>query len=176
MNSNSTTGALILRHWHDRIESTLALVAALKLRLTLHGRDDTARRLASKVADEPPCTLAGQIESEQDVLFSLILRSARDETDRATAYETIASLMVEHSELEASWAVTQAALRRVASDEAGERETTIVAQFLAKCAAHLERERAVLLPLAEKLFGEREWQAVVDAMAAPPSGERPSPA
>ena len=148
---------------HHRIERQCETLRRLVPHLAQHGADADARAAAAAVMRYfDSAALQHHADEEQD-LFPALLESMAG-SDPVCLREMTELLVAEHRELESRWRRLRAVLAAVAGGESKVLERAEVDAFADLYARHIEREERELLPMAARLLGDAELDAVGRAM------------
>ena len=94
-----------------------------------------------------------------------MLRTAEALSDRARAFELVSHLLVDHREMEVSWAQVREALEGLQSGEKTALDGQLCNEFVRIYSSHIEREEQQLFPLAVRLFSKADLETLGIAMA-----------
>ena len=148
---------------HHRIERQCATLRRLVAHLASHGADADARSAAQAVLRYFDTSALHHHADEEEDLFPALLESMAG-SDPVCLRELTQALSTEHRELEARWRRLRLVLERVARGEAAELSAADVDAFVDRYTDHLEREERELLPMAERLLGDKDLERVGCAM------------
>lgn len=153
----------MLEACHERVQRMLALLQKLCVHLRVQGCDDAARQAARDVLryfDQ-----AGPLhhEDEEKHLFPL-LRAQGDADERAL----VERLAQDHVRMAADWAQLRTPLLALADGRRSrfsKQEEAAFERFAAHYARHIEDEEQRAYPVAQKLLGAAQLQAMGQEMA-----------
>jgi pyridoxamine 5'-phosphate oxidase len=151
---------------HRRIEKQMHTLARLQKHIARNGVDDEARAAIEGVLKYFIEAAPNHHADEELDLFPRVLRAAEGSADRASAFDLIAHLMVEHRDMEEVWDRVHEALDALLAGGAAELDPQLIRDFARIYADHIFREEKQLFPLAEKLLKSPDWVALGTAMAA----------
>jgi hemerythrin-like domain-containing protein len=148
----------LLRACHDRIRHQCDTLEKLVAHLRTHGLDHDVRHAAAEVLRY--FTTAGQHhhEDEEQDLFPLLRGSS-------PLASLISALEADHRRMEILWSQLQPRLAAPDAIQDIEALATLVQEFNALYAAHIERENRELLPRAEQLLTEPLLAVIGERMA-----------
>jgi hemerythrin-like domain-containing protein len=133
--------------------------ASIERHLALLGRGDGAlpgaqadRRRIVECLDR---AMTIHLRAEEQDLFPDVLAAAHDAAQRATAFEQVAHLLVEHREIAALWEELRAQLVPPSAEPPAAQRKETAAEFVAAFTSHLERERQRLRGLLSAVRPER---------------------
>lgn len=145
---------------HERIEDRCDLLHRLVEHLAQNGCDDQARQAASSVLRYFDTAGEHHHEDEEVNLFPALL-----EADPREAAALVQRLCEDHVEMRKSWQTLRETLVELETGVAAMLPAADVERFTALYRAHIQREEAHLLPLAQRVLGEEAMAAIGDAMA-----------
>jgi hemerythrin-like domain-containing protein len=148
---------------HHRIERQCETLRRLVPHLARVGSDVDARDAAAAVVRYFDGAAVQHHADEEEDLFPALLESMAG-SDPVCLRELTDLLSAEHRELEARWRHLRRVLVAVAGGEAQPLDAAEVDAFAALYARHIGREEQELLPMAQRLLGDGELDAVGRAM------------
>jgi hemerythrin-like domain-containing protein len=148
---------------HHRIESQSETLRRLVPHLAEQGADEPARAAATAVMRYFDTAALQHHADEEEDLFPALLESMAG-SDPVCLRELTQLLSSEHRELEARWRRLRGALSDVLLGDAGGLQDADVEAFTGLYARHIQREEQELLPMAKRLLGDVELEAVGRAM------------
>lgn len=150
---------------HRRIEKQIGTLTRLQKHLAKSGFDDEARTAAAAILKYFIEGAPKHHEDEEIDLFPRVLRAAEASSDRASAFDLVAHLMVEHRDMEEVWERVHVALDALMAGGEPAIDAQLVRDFSRIYSDHIFREEKQLFPLAEKLLKREDWVALGTAMA-----------
>jgi hemerythrin-like domain-containing protein len=150
---------------HQRIESQCRTLLRLVPHLERVGFDEEARSAAVAVMRYFDVAALQQHADEEDDLFPALLESMAG-SDPVCLRELTQLLAAEHRELESRWRRLRAVLSALVAGEERTLDRADIEAFAELYARHIEREEQELLPMAQRLLGDAELDAVGRAMRA----------
>jgi hemerythrin-like domain-containing protein len=148
---------------HHRIERQCETLRRLVPHLARNGADDQARDAAAAVLRYFDTAAVQHHADEEEDLFPALLESMAG-SDPVCLRDLTGFLSSEHRQLEARWRRLRAALRGIVAGETQMLDGAEVEAFASLYASHIEREEKELLPMAQRLLGDAELDAVGRAM------------
>ena len=145
---------------HDRIEDRCDLLHRLVEHLAQDGCDTQAQQAAASVLRYFDTAGEHHHEDEELNLFPALL-----EADPRAAAALVQRLCAEHVEMRRSWQALRKTLAELEAGVAATLPAADVERFTALYRAHIEREEAQLLPLAQRVLGTEAMAAIGGAMA-----------
>jgi hemerythrin-like domain-containing protein len=150
---------------HQRIESQCKTLLRLVPHLERVGFDDEARSAAAAVMRYFDNAAVQHHADEEDDLFPALLESMAG-SDPVCLRELTQLLAAEHRELESRWRRLRGVLSALLAGEQKTLDRADVEAFAELYGRHIEREEQELLPMAQRLLGDAELDAVGRAMRA----------
>ena len=148
---------------HGRVEAQCATLARLVEHLGRVGADADAGQAAAAIRRYfGTAAVHHHADEEQDLFPALI--EAMAGSDAVCIRQMTERLRGEHRQLEAMWAQLDDALQAVERGEAGALDAERVQAFSDAYAAHIAYEETELLPMAARLLGDAELDAIGRAM------------
>ena len=148
---------------HHRIERQCETLRRLVPHLARNGADDQARDAAAAVLRYFDTAAVQHHADEEEDLFPALLESMAG-SDPVCLRDLTGFLSSEHRQLAARWRRLRAALRGIVAGETQMLDGAEVEAFASLYASHIEREEKELLPMAQRLLGDAELDAVGRAM------------
>lgn len=145
---------------HERIEDRCDLLHRLVEHLAQNGCDNQARQAAASVLRYFDTAGEHHHEDEERNLFPALL-----ETDPQAAAALVQRLCADHVEMRRAWRSLRKTLVELEAGVAASLPVADVERFTALYRAHIEREEAQLLPLAQRVLGPETLAAIGGAMA-----------
>jgi pyridoxamine 5'-phosphate oxidase len=153
----------VLKHCHDKIRGQLRTMRKLLLHLPVHGADEEARQAAAAVLKYFDQSAPLHHADEEENLLPMLRQTARGD-DAVVLAETLPGILAEHARMDACWQRIDPELRGIAGGEACVLSEIHVAEFADLYTAHMEKEEAVIAPMAKRLFSASEMQQLGNAM------------
>ena len=150
---------------HRRIEKQMATLTRLQSHIARSGFDDEARVAVAAILRYFINAAPHHHADEEVDLFPKLLRAAEALSDRARAFELVSHLLVDHREMETSWALVREALEGLQSGEKTGLDSQLCYEFVRIYSSHIEREDHQLFPLAARLFSKADLETLGIAMA-----------
>ena len=144
---------------HDRIEDRCELLHRLAAHLAAQGCDQQASQAAASILRYFDTAGAHHHEDEERDLFPALIAK-----DAGASSALVAALLADHAAMREAWLQLRVSLLRIA-DGAGTLEPTEAARFTTLYRAHIAREEAELLPLAQRVLDGDTIEALGAAMA-----------
>ena len=148
---------------HTRVEKQCRTLERLQAHLPTHGSDADAQEAAHAVLRYFNSAAKHHHEDEEQDLFPALLEAMAG-SDAVCIRELTDALEAEHRQLEARWARLRATLQGVAQGQAATLVAEEVEGFVSAYRRHILREDTELLPMAERLLGERALADIGQAM------------
>ncbi|HEX4329524.1 MAG TPA: hemerythrin domain-containing protein [Burkholderiales bacterium] len=148
---------------HGRIERQCAILLRLVTHLAAHGADVQAQTAAANVLRYFDTAALQHHADEEADLFPALLESMAG-SDAVCIREITERLSGEHRLLEAAWRRLREPLEKIAGGEVTALDAAQVESFTRAYADHLAFEEAELLPMAARLLGDAEIEAIGRAM------------
>jgi hemerythrin-like domain-containing protein len=148
---------------HGRVERQCQTMLRLVPHLAAKGPDQAAREAAQNIMRYFDTSAKHHHADEEEDLFPALLLRAPD-AERARLRELIEALLGQHRELEQAWGELRWKLEGIWLGTMRELDADEVARMVELYRVHIEREEAELLPLAARLLGEAQLDAVGRAM------------
>lgn len=148
---------------HGRVERQCQTLLRLVPHLAANGPDQAAREAAQNVVRYFDTSARHHHADEEEDLFPALLRSA-SETGFAHLRDLIAALRAQHRELEQAWGQLRWKLERIWLGVKSELDADEVGRLAELYRSHIAREEEELLPLAARLLGESQLDAIGRAM------------
>jgi pyridoxamine 5'-phosphate oxidase len=169
----------VLKHCHGRIRKQLATLEKLVAHLPAHGADEQARQAAQAVLKYFDKAAHLHHDDEEQDLIPMLRAVARGE-DAATLQALAPVILREHREMDTMWQDLHQQLTAIAAGAAAALSSGAVQRFIQCYAAHMEREEALVAPMALRLFDAGQMAQLGAAMQArralTPSPGAPLPA
>jgi hemerythrin-like domain-containing protein len=150
---------------HGRIEQRCATLRRLVPHLAAHGADADARSAAVSVLRYFDGAALQHHRDEEDDLFPALLESMAG-SDAVCIRDLTTRLADEHRQLEAAWRRLRPRLEEIAAGRGEPLDARAVEGFVRLYESHLAVEEAELLPMAGRLLGDAELDAIGRAMRA----------
>jgi pyridoxamine 5'-phosphate oxidase len=168
----------VLKHCHDRIRKQLATLDKLLAHLPEHGADEQARQAAAAVMKYFDQAAPRHHADEEEDLIPMLHSIATGE-DAATLAALVPGLLDDHRLMDAAWQQLHEQLAAIAAGSAATLSATLVRDYAARYASHMEREEGHIAPMAKRLFSAAQMAQLGAAMQqrrglgeAPAHGER----
>ena len=160
---------------HLRIEQQCATLQRLAQHLRLHGPDEHARAAAVGVKRYFDIAAMDHHADEEVDLFPALIESMAG-SDTGCLRAMIATLSIEHRELEKRWQRLRVVLQQVAAGMPALLDDEEMEALVALYQRHLAREEAELLPMAKRLLSNEELDRIGLAMRVRrlPLGDMPA--
>jgi len=155
----------ILGACHQRIGDQCETLRKLAAHLPLHGCDAEAQQAASNVMRYFDSAGRHHREDEEHDLFPRLAGCARGRNAERVA-SLVRRLKQEHHEIEEAWLKLREALETIAHGDSVPLDEAEIGRFCDMYRAHMAREDADLIPLAELLLDADDQAALGRAMAA----------
>ena len=150
---------------HRRIEKQMSTLTRLQAHIARSGFDDDARAAAAAILRYFINAAPHHHADEEIDLFPKLLRTAEALSDRARAFELVSHLLVDHREMEASWALVREALEDLQSGEKTGLDSALCKDFMRIYSSHIETEDNQLFPLVARLLSKTDLETLGIAMA-----------
>lgn len=148
---------------HIRVEKQCATLLRLQTHLEKNGTDAQARKAATAIMRYfDTAALDHHADEEQD-LFPALLESMAG-SDAVCLRTMTQALTAEHRLLEKHWRKLRLTLAKVANGDAALLHPSTVQAFTELYAQHIRCEEDELIPMAARLLGEAELNAIGKAM------------
>lgn len=148
---------------HGRVEAQCATLARLVEHLARVGADADARQAAAAIRRYfNTAAVHHHADEEQDLFPALI--EAMAGSDAVCIRQMTERLRAEHRKLEVLWSRVDAALRAVEAGDARALDAEAAREFSQAYGAHIAYEESELLPMAARLLGDAELDAIGRAM------------
>lgn len=148
---------------HIRIEKQCTTLGRLVEHLQKHGSDSQARKAATAIMKYFDTAAMDHHADEEADLFPALLESMAG-SDAVCIREMTDGLIEDHRKLERSWRKLRMTLEKVVAGENVLLNTDTVLAFTSLYAEHIQREEDELLPMAARLLGVTELDAIGQAM------------
>ncbi|NYT66070.1 hemerythrin domain-containing protein [Alcaligenaceae bacterium] len=148
---------------HIRIEKQCTTLRRLTDHLPKHGSDSQARKAAIAIMKYFDTAAIDHHADEENDLFPALLESMAG-SDAVCLREITDSLIEDHRKLERSWRRIRITLEKVAAGENILLHTDAINSFTTLYSEHIQREEDELLPMAARLLGITELDAIGRAM------------
>jgi len=148
---------------HGRIRRQCATLLRLRAHLAASGVDDAARNAARGVIRYFDNAARDHHEDEEQDLFPALLESMAG-SDPVCIRQLIDSLQNDHRELERLWGIVRTWLAAVVRGDAAQSAMAEIDSFVELYERHAAREEQELLPMAERLLGTEELDAIGQSM------------
>jgi len=148
---------------HVRIQHHGELLKRLDAQLRTRDADEQARGAAQCILRYFDTAMPDHHRDEERDLFPALLETMAG-SDPVCIREMIVGLTEEHRDLETQWALMREAVARIAAGETAALDSAAVASFCDLSVHHLRREDDELLPMAARLLGDHEIEAIGQAM------------
>lgn len=153
----------VLKHCHGRIRKQLNTLQKLILHLPVAGLTADAQQAARAVLryfdNAAPNHHA---DEEQDLLPMLQTIASGD--DAVLLKKVAAEIVSEHQAMDAIWQTIGMQLREIAAGKAAELSAVEVRILIERYTAHMEKEEAVVMPMAQRLFSTDQMTQLGNAM------------
>jgi hemerythrin-like domain-containing protein len=150
---------------HGRIEQQCAALRRVVTHLAAHGADAQARTAAANVMRYFDTAAPHHHADEEQDLFPALLEAMAG-SDAVCIRALTVRLEREHEELEAAWARLRLQLAGIADGNVNQLAAREVEDFVLYYEQHLAVENDELLPMAARLLGEAQLDAIGRAMRA----------
>jgi hemerythrin-like domain-containing protein len=148
---------------HLRMEQQCATLQRLARHIGTHGCDEQARSAAQSVMRYFDSAARHHHDDEEVDLFPALIESMAG-SDAVCLRDLTAALTHDHRELERRWRALRAVLEQVAAGAAVQLAGAEVDVFVNSYAAHIAREEAELLPMAQRLLDDATLDRIGQAM------------
>ncbi|MBP6018330.1 MAG: hemerythrin domain-containing protein [Burkholderiaceae bacterium] len=148
---------------HIRIEKQCATLLRLTDHLKKNGSDSQARKAATAIMRYFDTAAIDHHADEETDLFPALLESMAG-SDAVCIREITDGLIEDHRKLERSWRRLRLTLEKVVAGENVLLNADTVVAFTSLYAEHIQREEDELLPMAARLLGVTELDAIGRAM------------
>jgi hemerythrin-like domain-containing protein len=148
---------------HGRVERQCQTLLRLVPYFAANGPDQAAREAAQNVMRYFDTSARHHHADEEEDLFPALLQSAPD-TELARLRGLIDALRAQHRELEQAWGQLRWKLEGILLGTKPELDADEVGRLVELYRSHIAREEEELLPLAGRLLGEAQLDAVGRAM------------
>lgn len=148
---------------HGRVRQQCDLLQRLQAHLGTHGADAQARDAAQRVMRYFDTAARDHHADEEQDLFPALLEAMAG-SDAVCIRDMITRLGGEHRLLERRWARLREALEAIEKGEHAELDEAEVSGFVEAYTAHIDYEEAELLPMAGRLLGDDQIEAIGRAM------------
>jgi pyridoxamine 5'-phosphate oxidase len=155
----------VLKHCHGRIRKQLATMEKLLSHLPQHGADEQARQAAAAVLKYfDKAAHLHHDDEEQDLIP--MLRAVAQGDDAATLQALAPVILQDHSDMDAMWQDLHEQLSAVADGSAATLSAGAVQRFTQRYLSHMEREEAMVAPMALRLFSPEQMAQLGASMQA----------
>jgi hemerythrin-like domain-containing protein len=148
---------------HLRVQEQCATLQRLARHVGAHGSDAQACSAAAGVMRYFDTAARHHHDDEEIDLFPALIESMAG-SDAVCLRDLTEALMRDHRELDRRWRALRAVLEQVAAGAPVQLDATEVDAFVDRYAAHIAREEAELLPMAERLLGDDALEHIGRAM------------
>jgi hemerythrin-like domain-containing protein len=148
---------------HGRIRDHCATLLRVRVHVAAHGADAAASGAAHGVVHYFDRGARDHHADEEEDLFPALIESMAG-SDPVCIRELAESLMAEHRELDRLWAVVRPWLGAVAAGHPSAPAPAEIDPFVELYERHAKREEAELFPMAERLLGSSELDAIGRSM------------
>lgn len=155
----------MLKYCHDRIRRQLQTMQRLSAHLASSGPDVDSRQAARAVLRYFNEAGVKHHQDEEHDLLPMLDVTARGE-DAAALQGLVPELLHEHQEMEHSWEALRTQLEAVADGRANALSEDLVQRFASLYTKHMEKEEAVIAPMAKRVLNGEQIQALGAAMRA----------
>jgi len=150
---------------HGRVERQCQTLLRLVPHLAANGPDQAAREAAQNILRYFDTSAKHHHADEEEDLFPALLQVASG-TERAQLRQLIDALLGQHRELEQAWGQLRWKLEGIWLGTMPGLDADEVARLVDLYRLHIAREEEELLPLAARLLGDAELDAVGRTMRA----------
>jgi iron-sulfur cluster repair protein YtfE (RIC family) len=150
---------------HGRVQAQCQTLQRLLPHVAGHGADRAAQEAASAVMRYFDTAAVHHHADEEVDLFPALIESMAG-SDAVCLRGMTQALAAEHRELERRWQRVRAGLQAIVTGDASRLLADDVQGFVDHYAQHIAREEAELLPMARRLLGDAELDAIGRAMRA----------
>jgi len=155
----------VLKHCHDRIRKQIRTMQNLLEHLPRAGADAEARQAAENVLRYFSHAAHNHHADEEENLLPMLQDTAIGD-DASVLQELLPQIMAEHARMAAAWSILERQLSLIANGESAALNAPDVQGFADLYAAHMEKEEAVIAPMAKRLFSAEQMARLGDAMRA----------
>lgn len=148
---------------HARIEQHCAILQRLAQHLRSHDPDEQASAAAVRVKRYFDIGAMDHHADEEIDLFPALIESMAG-SDAVCLHGMISALSAEHRELEQRWRRLRVVLQKVAVGMPALLDSDEVDAFVGLYQRHIAREESELLPMAQRLLGDKELDRIGLAM------------
>ena len=148
---------------HGRVERQCQTLLRLVPHVAANGPDQAAREAAQNVMRYFDTSARHHHADEEEDLFPALLQSASG-TELAHLRDLIEALRAQHRELEQAWGQLRWKLEGIWLGTKPNLDAEEVGRLVELYRSHIAREEEELLPLAARLLGEAQLDAVGRAM------------
>ena len=153
----------MLEACHQRLQRQCDTLRRMVPHVATHGSDANAREAAQAVMRYFDKAAVDHHADEEEDLFPALLEAMAG-SDAVCLRELVGTLTRQHRELEAHWQALRRVLAAIAAGEQVALPAALVERLIDGYAAHLAREDAELLPMAERLIDDTTLQRIGQAM------------
>lgn len=153
----------VLKHCHGRIRKQLNTMQKLVEHLQAVGLTPDAQQAATAVLRYFDRAAPNHHADEEQDLLPMLRASAVDD-DLVLLNVTAAEIIDEHKHMDQIWQPLAMQLRAIEKAEAAELSAGNVHLFVKLYNAHMEKEEAIVTPMAQRLFDQEQMTQLGDAM------------
>lgn len=153
----------VLKHCHDRIRKQLATLEKLPGHLQTFGANLDAKQGASSILRYFNQAAPNHHADEEEDLLPVLQIVARD-SDATVLEELVPELLLEHVRMDAAWEKLGQQLEQLVSGEADSLDQALCTDFIGAYRSHMEREEAMIAPMALRLLSAVQLQDLGNAM------------
>ncbi len=148
---------------HTRVEKQCQTLTRLQAHIPTHGVDAAAQEAAQAVMRYFDTAAQHHHEDEEQDLFPALLATA-SEGDAAHLHTLIQRLLEDHRQLGARWLNLRNKLATVSQGSATVLDAPEIEDFTRAYRKHIIQEDTELLPMAQRLLGEKALTRIGQAM------------
>lgn len=153
----------VLKHCHGRIRKQLLTLEKLLAHLPAHGADQGAQEAATAVMRYfDKAAPLHHDDEEQDLLP--MLQATASGADAGALQALAPSIVQDHKDMDALWQDLHEQLAAIAQARASYLSSSQTSRFIECYGAHMEREEAVIAPMALRLFSPEQMATLAQAM------------
>lgn len=153
----------MLEACHGRVQQQCELLQRLLVHVRDHGADAQALDAAQRIQRYFDTAARDHHADEEQDLFPALLEAMAG-SDAVCIRNMMRRVQTEHRELERKWLGLREALRALEAGDAAPLQESLVRDFIAAYAAHIDYEQAEVLPMAERLLDDEQLQRIGRAM------------
>jgi pyridoxamine 5'-phosphate oxidase len=155
----------VLKHCHDRIRKQIRTMQNLLTHLPRAGADEEAKQAAENILRYFSRAAHQHHADEEENLLPMLEATVAGD-DAAVLHELLPQIMAEHVRMGAAWSILERQLLAIARGESAALNAPDVQAFADLYASHMEKEEAVIAPMAKRLFSAEQIETLGEAMRA----------